>query len=213
MVARNRMVISGGMGSPEVERWSVTLNFTLDGGGAVTSPTDLQTWANNAADFLDAADVEQASISAIMSTLVDADRVDIYAYGPTGGALAVAGADCAMSGTGAVESPFQVAVCVSLLTDRPGASYRGRMYWPACGASVNSNGTYSEAPQLAPDFAELLVGLGNIDGTSTAILGVYSPTANVVTPVTSVRVGNVLDTQRRRRDQVPESYTSAAIIP
>lgn len=213
MVARNRMVISGGMGNPEVERWSTSLNWTVDGGGAVTAPSDLQLWADNAAAALDLGATNHSTLSSIMSTLVNVDRVDIYAYGPTGGAIAVAGSPCSWDGTGPVESPFQIATVMSLLTARPGSSYRGRVYWPACGATVNSNGTYAEFATLALDFAELVTELGNIDGTSTGILGVYSPTANVMTPVINVRVGSVLDTQRRRRDQVPESYVNAGIIP
>lgn len=213
MVARNRMVLSGPLGTPEVERWSISLHFTGDGGGSILDPVGLQTWANTAATYLSGADVELTALAQTMSTATGIDRVDIYGYAATGPAVAVAGADCAFSGNGAIESPFQIAAVASLLTDRPGASYRGRMYWPAMGATVTTSGTFSEAPSLPAEFAEMLVALGNTDGFVTAILGVYSPTVNVVTPVTSIRVGNVLDTQRRRRESVPESFTSASIIP
>lgn len=213
MVARNRMVLSGPLGSPEVDNWSITLHWTLDGGGAVTNQTDLQSWADNAAAVLDGLETNQATLANLLSTVSEVERVDLYAYGDSGPAVAQASASCSGAGLGAIEAPFQVAAVMSLLTGRPGASYRGRAYWPAMGATMGSGGTFSEAAGAATDFAELITELGDIDGTSTAICVVYSPTLDVVTPVTSVRVGNVLDTQRRRRDRVPESFSTVGIIP
>jgi len=40
----------------------------------------------------------------------------------------------------------------------------------------------------------------------TTTAAVVSQVGNLVTPITSIRVGNVFDAQRRRRNTVPESY-------
>lgn len=213
MVARNRLVISGYLGSPQVERWSVSVHYALAGGGAILDPVGLQTWATRAAGVLDAGETPYNDLAGLLSTVGGADRVDIYGYGPTGPAIATANASCAFSGGGTLRAPFDTAVAFSLNTDRAGRSYRGRIFWPGLGVLVGTNGRWNATFDHAVDMANLLQALGNTDGTVTAQLQVYSPTRNEVTPVTSVRVGNVTDSQRRRRESLTETYVQANITP
>ena len=213
MVARNKIVLSGTLGNPGIETWSVGIHYVLDGGETVTAPTDLQTWADNIADALDGAETPWGDITGSMGVAAAATKVDVYAYPASGPATASASAVYGWSGSGTVTAPFQVAIGVSLLTNRAGRSYRGRFYWPALGPSIVATGKITDAAALSSEFAELLAVLGNIDGTSTAIPVIYSATQNVLTPVSAVRVGDVLDTQRRRREGVPETYSTTVYVP
>lgn len=112
----------------------------------------------------------------------------------------------------------QDAVVFSLRTGTPGARGRGRMYWPALSATLTSSYKLSSptAAQVAADAKTLL------DGIKTPLNAAYAATADVRTVRLSVRsvtdhvcrdvvkiqVGDVLDTQRRRRDALNEAYSS-----
>lgn len=212
MVARNKMVINGTIAGG-LEAWSCSLDFILDGGVTVDSQVGLQTWADLAAAALSAGEVSYPTITARMGAFVDAREVILYTYPATGPATRQASAAAAWSGSGTIRCPFPTSICVSKRTERAGRSGRGRMYWPALAASMNSDGTYVTGTDLADEFAQLIVDLGNTDGVSTAIAVVASLTLNEVSPITSVRVGNVLDSQRGRRDNLNEIYQEAVIIP
>lgn len=212
MVARNKLVISGTIAGG-LENWSCSIDYVLDGGGSVTGQTDLQTWADLAAATLDAGETDYAQITGIMGANVNATEVSIYGYEAAGSAVAVGTAACAWNGLGTLDLPFSTALCVSKRTGRAGRSGRGRMYWPVLAAAVGSNGKFTLPVTIADEFAELVVDLGNVDGVSTAIAVVTSQTLNLVTPVTEIRVGDVPDSQRNRRDRLVETYLSATIIP
>lgn len=210
MVARNRVVISGTIAG-SIERWSCSVDYTPEGGGSVLAPGELQGWAERIATVLDAAETDYPAITALMGANVNATRVDVYGYGPTGPAVASGQAVFAWSGTGTIRVPFSTAVCVSKRTGMSGRSRRGRFFWPALAAQVNSDGTFVRAPELVGDFAELLADMRNIDGVTLAIPVVHSATLNQVMEITSVAVGNVLDSQRNRREDVAENYATATV--
>ena len=50
-------------------------------------------------------------------------------------------------------------------------------------------------------------------GLEGSSLTVWSRTLNSVMPVNSILAGDVLDTQRRRRDRAVEAYTAASYPP
>lgn len=76
------------------------------------------------------------------------------------------------------------------------------------GAALNIGSTEGEATE----FRDMVVGLGQIAVGEVFMQPViYSPTLDALTPVSAVRVGNVLDTQRRRRDAVPETYVTVPL--
>lgn len=115
-----------------------------------------------------------------------------------------------LAGTGTQSMPPQVAVVSSLVTGGRGPRNRGRLYLPAF---------------TAPTATGIVVSAGGIttvnNATKTAILAfnaitgircaVVSRTHATYSDVTFVRVGDQLDTQRRRREGVRENYTSLAI--
>jgi len=119
------------------------------------------------------------------------------------------------AGTGTISMPPQSAVVFSLRTDTPGASGRGRLYWPCLAASISSLGRMT-AP-LTSDLATQWVSYSNsIRGAlATAFptigfdLAVRSKTTLTTPHVVRVQVGNIIDTQRRRRDNLPEAYAVA----
>lgn len=211
MVARNKIVLSGKFGVSTPEVWSISTHWTLDGGGAVLSQVECQSWATRIATALGAGETALAAMVSQWGTGTDMTKVDVYGYGPTGPAVAQGSATFGLSGSGTPRLPFQDAICVTLQTGFAGARRRGRFYLPAHGCTVGSDGKWSQSAGFATAVADMLELMSDIDGTSTAIPVVYSPTGNFVTAVTAVKVGNVLDTQRRRRDALTESFQTAAV--
>ena len=110
----------------------------------------------------------------------------------------------------------QQTLCVSLLTGaKRGLASRGRFYPPATVLSLGADGTVSNngVNSVATAARTLINSLNNWPGTDTpfngqvVVLGGNGVTRNV----TAVSVGNVMDTQRRRRNKLRESYTTLAL--
>lgn len=126
----------------------------------------------------------------------------------------------ALNGVNSATKTPQDALVFSLRTDHAGRNGRGRMYWPALGATLNGEYKLS-SPSLATialGAATLLDLIGNeINAelaanslTETVELCVRSKTDKASYRVGSIQVGNVLDTQRRRRNRLSEAYASQA---
>lgn len=123
----------------------------------------------------------------------------------------------AQSGTGTPRLPAQGALVASLRTNTPGASGRGRLYWPAVGASIDTNLRLS-SPTTAAFAADMKTYLNNIAGALAASftsigfnLAVRSRATQTTPHVARIQVGNVFDTQRRRRDNIPEAYSTVTM--
>lgn len=105
--------------------------------------------------------------------------------------------------------PFQCATTISLITAVANRHGRGRFYLPPLSAGVLDGGRLSAATVSSLDtaftafFAELTT-----DGHT---LVVRNRTGHVSTPVTEARVGDVIDTQRRRRNKLTETYTVISV--
>lgn len=210
MPARNKIVLSGVIAGG-LERFAVSCDYILDGGGVVSGAADLQQWANLAAAALNDGVVDYPNITAIMGANVNVTQVKVYEYGSSGPAIAVGEAPCLWLGANTIRVPFSSAVCVTKRTALAGRSYRGRLYWPALAATMNSNGSFNATQALTDDFAELLTQLGNTDGVEFAKPAVTSQAQGDVTVVTALRVGNVLDSQQGRRDNLVETYLTAPL--
>lgn len=107
----------------------------------------------------------------------------------------------------------QTALCITLRTDvKRGLAARGRYYIPTA-APVETNGRISstiatEALNAATAFISAVNRLGALD---THRVGIFSARDQAVNVVTSVAVGDVLDTQQRRRKQMKEIYREAPL--
>lgn len=212
----NRLVIDGTLGNG-VEAFSVGLNFAGPGETALESPTSLSAWADAVLGLWAPGTGWAGATKGMLAAGGKVERVRTYHYATVGGAATSAGTSSVAGqvGSGTVTMPPQCALAVSLLTGIPGRRTRGRFYWPcltlALQASLRLTTTTSLATR-ATDFATMLRDIANAS-TLTPELNpvVVSAAGNFITPVISVRVGDVIDTQRRRRDALVENYGTAVI--
>lgn len=115
--------------------------------------------------------------------------------------------------------PLQISVVNSLRTTQVGRRGRGRMFQPGATvsflqATANPTGGGTERGVIASAAAVLMDDLTWMDagpGTAqTAPIVTGSPWVDYAR-VTQVRVGSVPDTQRRRRNALPEVYTTVDV--
>lgn len=117
--------------------------------------------------------------------------------------------------------PNQCAVCVTLDTALPGRTRKGRVFLPLLGDVQMDAGRVLQNDEIASAFRNFLADTQNdwiaidgdfpADGLQTARWVVASRTNGDMNPITRVRVGQVMDTQRRRRSSQVENYAAAAI--
>nr|CRY97227.1 hypothetical protein [uncultured prokaryote] len=125
----------------------------------------------------------------------------------------------AVKGNGTASLPPQCSLVASLLTNVPGRRFNGRIYLPlSCSLMTSETGRVAPAAatQIGGAIADMLNGINTdlaaaAQDTSVSIQSTRSVGADFVFRVTSVRVGDVIDTQRRRRSALRESYTSSAV--
>lgn len=163
------------------------------------------------------------------STCHDTTRVDsLVAYGYTDGKVAQTPAGVAKttltfkagkqpdgSATG-VALPPETATCVTLLTGVSGRRGKGRIYLPmnsASNLSTDNDGylkpaTTSAMASAAAVFIESL-NYTNVMGNVTVDAIVTGEPFTRYARVQGVRVGDVVDSQRRRRRQLVETYATA----
>jgi hypothetical protein len=132
-------------------------------------------------------------------------------------ALSIAGRGTALPGITAPKMPAQTASVVSLRTNTPGGSGRGRMYWPGLGYSLGTNLRLGSAT-TSVIVSEMKTYLAEMDAALTTQfapisfdLAIRSRATHTTPHVVRIQVGDVLDTQRRRRDTLAESYQTLSI--
>lgn len=112
--------------------------------------------------------------------------------------------------TGQQYFPHQIALVVSLLTGfTRGTAHRGRFYLPLPAISLGSDGLMSTSAQATIDTAAETLRT-NVNAVNADYeMAVFSRKDNAPgnRRVTSMSVGRVLDTQRRRRRALVEAYS------
>lgn len=123
-----------------------------------------------------------------------------------------------INGTGSTNAhPAQTAVVCSLRSNSPGGRGRGRLYWPAIGKTLDAATLrWPSASQaaLATAFDTYLgalqdaLNIDEIPDFTEFKLSVWSRTSDSFANIVRLQVGDVPDTQRRRRDALAENYTT-----
>lgn|SRR5215471_1594011 len=121
-------------------------------------------------------------------------------------------------GSTAAPHPNQIALVVSLTTGlQRGYAHRGRFYSPMPTTTVQADGLIGTQPagEIAAAAAAFLTAVNDTPGTdfppdpNVCVMSKHGSGATHV--VTGVEIGRALDTQKRRRRELPEAYVSAPV--
>lgn len=108
----------------------------------------------------------------------------------------------------------QISMVLSLRTARTrGYASNGRMYFPSARTPAPADGliTVAQANAVALAGATMIGAIRDADVGVPAVMSAVG--AGLVQEVTATRVGRVMDTQRRRRNALPESYSENTAVP
>lgn len=182
------------------EVWSFGLH-TL---GNVTTSFAETSWATAVGEFwTDAGPLFANEVTTTTTSTAELDQL-------TGKQITRVETGSALAGTAVSESlPFQCAPAVSLRTNLATRAGRGRFYAPSLAVEFMLAGKMTDAARTA-----LLNGAVGMIGALTAAgldVVLYGRTSHATQSVTRVDVGNVIDTQRRRRNKLPEQRISANV--
>jgi len=196
---------------PNGEVWSVNPCWEINGAtGSPVSPGQAQTIANAIAALSPNTDVRAAWAA---TTTWNSVRVESRSLTGILETQAEAVRAVPSPGSGTSVHPNQTSIVLSLLTPGVGPSARGRLYWPATGQLLQTSDYRISATLQGLLLTGLKAFLLNIEAAIVATL----PNANLTVwsrktanyhDVNQLRLGNVLDTQRRRRDTLLESYVA-----
>lgn len=196
---------------PSGEEWSVNPVYAIGGDfGVVVTPAQAQTIATAVAN---AALLSTVAAGWATGTILTGARLEFRFLNGDLETQAEGIRTTPIAGTGSTAHPYQVAAVSSLRTAFPGASGRGRLYWPATGLLV-SGGTLRPAAGTIGTFlggikSHLTAVQTAIDATLDGIsLVVWSRKLQTTANVTQIQMGDVLDVQRRRRDVLVENVQS-----
>lgn len=119
------------------------------------------------------------------------------------------------AGTASSPHPFQTSIVASLRTADSSARGKGRLYWPATGIALVDTSLKilpAAVDNFSSAFLQYILNVRNairtVGGQTTANLVVWSRVNSSTRLVLSIRVGDIADVQRRRRDSIPENYKS-----
>lgn len=208
-----RVTFNGGM--PGGERWSCSLAFGSDL-ALPWQPTDseLLTFATGAQAVWR---VFHTSTAALFSEYVSLQRTDARVIDSDGRTIRLQQVSPATPTVGQQPPlvPNQCSVVISLRTAVPGARGRGRIYLPSLRAGTDVDGRFPSAQRdaMATAAKTMFDGLNtaaeNAGYAETNALCVASGVGLGSNPdVRNIRIGDVIDTQRRRRDSIVEAYTT-----
>lgn len=117
--------------------------------------------------------------------------------------------------------PPQVALVATLISaNQRGLAAKGRMFLPGINANIGADGRIASSNQtdILTNFTTFMTSVNGIQNTPGVIVlasqGRKAPLVGGPTmkAVTAVRLGNVYDTQRRRRNQLVEVYQTAQLF-
>lgn len=194
-------------GTTPGESWSVTLHTTSSEG--ITAAATAWSAAWNA--LWSGLSAPTDNINQLVPTQVETTELTTSQLDPVTYKQVDQAADAvALPGTSAaVMLPYQCAAGVTWLSAVASRSGRGRIYLPPLAANALDIGRIEEAAVTIIKNAA-----GNLLSTlTTATIQpvIFNRTTHATTPITAARVGDVFDTQRRRRDKLEPVYQIATI--
>lgn len=161
------------------------------------------------------------------SSLWKTDFIKVATMGTDGKTIADSAVwsyyDSPISGGGQSDSfPPQVALVATLVSEaQRGLAAKGRMFLPGINGVLGADGRLPQSivTDIATNVSVFLAAVNAIQNTPGVLIlasqGRKAPLVGgpVNRAVLSVRIGNVYDTQRRRRNQLVEQYTTKVLNP
>lgn len=149
------------------------------------------------------------------NTTINGVRVETRKYNGTLEVLAEQAFGSVVFGSGAQNHPYQTSMVTSLRSEFPGARGRGRLYWPATGIPVQASNlrvASADVTSALNGVKTYLSGIQTAINTSIPVVGlvVWSRVGSISHQVTRLLMGDILDTQRRRRDSLVETYQTSS---
>lgn len=199
---------------PGGEVWSINPAFREGTQGVVND--EFVTWAEGIRTRLTATpSLLPQQAAQLLTSAAAITNVRVTRYGASGKTLWYHDSPLAapLTGDGNPTGPTTQAMVVSLEAGAfPTRNGRGRLFWPALRYPIDTSTTRFQKGALAgtlDDFHSMLLGIENAAPASIgAVLAVYSKVKGLATPVTSLRLGDVMDSQRRRKDALKEAYAA-----
>jgi len=188
--------------------WGTTLDwsFTLHSQGSLSTGDAETAWSGAIGDlWTDITGLYTSDVTIYDTATYGVDQTTGRATAKSETAQTLAGTDS----TGVLLPP-QLAVVCSLRTGvLASRAERGRFYMPGPASDALDTGVLATAT-----VGTYITGLGAMFSAMTGAglsPAIYSRSAHTVKLVTEYDVGNVLDTQRRRRDKLTETRSTGTI--
>lgn len=204
--ARVKYVLGGSLQG--VEQWSVSWHS----GGEVGNQTTLDAMAAAITTYITGSASSLTGYKSLMGSDSTFDYIKLYDYpdGATHADLISEGIFHVTGGVPSTTHPLQVCAVATLHTAIPTRRTRGRMYWPAVGATLGqSRGTQmnaSDCDKIAA-FTKALFATQGAD----IFPSVYSRVGQSLERVTGISVDSRCDVQRSRANkQTPTSISRIA---
>lgn len=117
--------------------------------------------------------------------------------------------------TGRVGPPFLAMACSWTTALGRGAGHAGRIYLPYIGYSgFNTSRVLTANPPLYQTWAKAFLGACHQTSLGAVVWPVVaSKKAGTLNKITGIRVGDVVDVQRRRKNKLRENYTATVAFP
>lgn len=183
------------------ESWSCTLHST----GTLSVAAANAAWATAWGVLWNGVAAPADNIDQLISTIVETTELVTATLDPVSlKQTAINQSTSTLAGTASTTSlPPQDSVVVTWRTSTPTRGGRGRMYLPVFASAALTQGLLNSASQTivakaGGNFLASLEGAGLVPV-------LLNRTTQVTTPITGGDVGNVVDTQRRRRDKLVET--------
>lgn len=190
------------------EQWTFTLHTQKTAGVLADAHS---AWVAAVNDLWDGITPPDDSITQLFCDSLTVDElVTTELDAVTGKNVAQTRSQPALAGTGTADClPHEVAVAVSLRTALPTHAGRGRFYLPSPTLDECVEARLRSSAQLSILNASVLMLEDLI--TSTYVPVIYHRSSKTGTVLTSIDVGDVFDSQRRRRDKLVEVRQSSTL--